>query len=704
MNVFHRGKMLRPAAPVPLLCFACLTLQFLTRFLDRFSRSFCASLPACLTATARACLATRFCVRLGPQPFCVSSSPLSCFPSSWLAMPSAARAPSGPPAPPTGEKVDEFFQLLEQQVPFPAAELEQLIPAALLQHWKDLGATQSVAWPWVMLCELCLVSFLTPNARFLPLPSFAVYSLTWTFFLHPGSCHTSNLLRLYHNVLHGLEDKANEDRRAMRARLRQHAMPGAQGQAALKERLKKLQHITFRLGTGSLEGIGLRIASFVGWTAASGYLVEGTQFLQWLQAEFGVNKAIATQLWERMSWQRDVINLQRSFSMAYPFLGVCGALHLEDIWPLYAHADPLGLRGRLCLFYSRPVMKRAREIEAANERLGNIGGTNQLETLLIDRFYRVYQAHALEHRDEAVFVHHLGYPFLNYTFAADNNEEAKQIFVAHFDHHANLQEENYLVQHEASKRHGKLKGKHLRLALNWTNLQSAFAATEPTAWPTTVSASAMQAADLLGKYCEGVTDVIYKFIARSSQSPEPAPAAQQPREERGMVGRIARLRDLSLAAFLEQHPVASHPHLHPFTALLLRMHSIWLDSTLLKSHCFIRDHLPQASHEEKMQLILLAFFCLEKLQLAACGLSTNNSGPRKLFACKRHLPPGAPHLAAVQAVLSIFEVPLEEYRAPSPGELQRDVPNAAPRLDFPPFDGAVAAAAPALLNPWRGVA
>ena len=287
---------------------------------DPFSGSFFKvflRFTSCLPHCHRPCLATRFCVRLGPQAFCVSSSPLSCFPSSWLAMPSAARAPSGPPAPPTGEKVDEFFQLLEQQVPFPAAELEQLIPAALLQHWKDLGATQSVAWPWVMLCELCLVSFLTPNARFLPLPSFAVYSLTWTFFLHPGSCHTSNLLRLYHNDLHGLEDKANEDRRAMRARLRQHAMPGAQGQAALKGRLKTLQDITFRLGTGSLEGIGLRIASFVGWTAASGYLVEGTQFLQWLQAEFGVNKAIATQLWERMSWQRDVINLQRSFSMAY---------------------------------------------------------------------------------------------------------------------------------------------------------------------------------------------------------------------------------------------------------------------------------------------------------------------------------------------------------------------------------------------------
>ena len=107
--------------------------------------------------------------------------------------------------------------------------------------------------------------------------------------------------------------------------------------------MRKLQDITFRLGTGSLDGIGLRIASFLGWTAANGFLVEGTQFLHWLQAEFGVNKAIATQLWELMSRQRDVINLQRSFSMLYPFLGVCGALHLEDVWPLYAAADPLGL-------------------------------------------------------------------------------------------------------------------------------------------------------------------------------------------------------------------------------------------------------------------------------------------------------------------------------------------------------------------------
>lgn len=52
--------------------------------------------------------------------------------------------------------------------------------------------------------------------------------------------------------------------------------------------------------------------------------------------------------------------------------------------------------------------------------LGNVGGTNRLEGLLVDRFYRLYQAHAPEHRDELVFSYHLGYPFLNYAFPADD--------------------------------------------------------------------------------------------------------------------------------------------------------------------------------------------------------------------------------------------------------------------------------------------
>ena len=164
-----------------------------------------------------------------------------------------------------------------------------------------------------------------------------------------------------------------------------------------------------------------------------------------------------------MSWQRDVINLQRSFSMPYPFIAVCGALHLEDIWSLFAGPDPLGLRGRLCLFYTRPVM-------------------SGLVTLLLPTlawaifvaavswkpcswiYFPIYQAHSTDYRDEAAFNFHLGYPFLNYDFALADDGAAETAFMAAFDEHVALQEENYLVNHEESKRHGKLKGKHLRHA------------------------------------------------------------------------------------------------------------------------------------------------------------------------------------------------------------------------------------------------
>ena len=78
-----------------------------------------------------------------------------------------------------------------------------------------------------------------------------------------------------------------------------------------------------------------------------------------------------------------VVNSQRSFEIVYPFLGVLGALHVEDLWPIFAQPDPLGLRGRLQIFYSRPVMKRARDIETANDNLGNQKGTDSLEKRLV---------------------------------------------------------------------------------------------------------------------------------------------------------------------------------------------------------------------------------------------------------------------------------------------------------------------------------
>eukprot|EP00438_Fugacium_kawagutii_P019338 Skav202389 [mRNA] locus=scaffold1406:409279:411123:- [translate_table: standard] len=595
---------------------------------------------------------------------------------------------------PTGERVDEFFQRLEAEVVFPEEELASLTPEPLLQHWKDVGTTQSVAWPWVMLCELALASFLTPNARFQPLASFSVYSLTWSFFLHPGSCHTSNLLRLYHNVLHGLEDKVNAHRAAERQRLAAQAMPNPAAQRALKEQKKKLQPIMFRLGTGSLEGIGLRIAGFLGWTAAGGFMVEGTQFLQWLQTEFGVNKAIATQLWERMSWQRDVINLQRSFSMPYPCIGVCGALHLEDIWPLFAGPDPLGLRGRLCLFYTRPVMKRAREIADANNRLGNMRGTCKLEASLVDQYFPIYKAHSTDYRDEAAFHFHLGYPFLNYSFSDAEGGAAEAAFVLGFDKHVALQEENYLVNHEESKRHGKLKGKHLRHALNWLNLINCWTSAEFNAWPTGITKDALKAAELIGQHCEGVAAVIKAVsMAKDGAPRDAALPADVPRTQ---TSRLTALVAAPAATFLAG--IVSHrAFILQFAAAILTMHTEWLESTRLRSHSQIRDALPAASQEEILVVVWNTMILISHLGLGMCGLSTNTTGPKKLFLVKRPLR----EEVWAHDVLTFFTVEPADYHAPSEVDMREKRPKQAPLLPFPEVQEDAVRACLETLGAWR---
>ena len=219
------------------------------------------------------------------------------------------------PALPTATEINDFFTELETHVKFPQEQLRQLLGPDIVKEWEQIGATQSCSWLWVMNCELSLMSFLTPNARFQPLASMSVYSLMWTFFLHPGSCHTSNLLRLYQNTLHGIEIKANEFRATKLKEAKAASAPDAGEEdvdpsvaAMRKLELDALQPVALRLGTGSLEGLGLKLATDPTRSAMGGFLVEGSQFIQWIMSESGCNKAIATQLWERMSWQRYILD------------------------------------------------------------------------------------------------------------------------------------------------------------------------------------------------------------------------------------------------------------------------------------------------------------------------------------------------------------------------------------------------------------
>ena len=135
---------------------------------------------------------------------------------------------------PPEEKIDEFFQILEREVPFPAPETENIAGNALITTWKDIGATQSVYWSWVMLCESSLVSFLTPFCPWrvcLSSASSGVSSSTQALRTRPtcSGCITT----------FSTERNANSHRAHLRQLARQQALPGPNGRAALKKKLSK---------------------------------------------------------------------------------------------------------------------------------------------------------------------------------------------------------------------------------------------------------------------------------------------------------------------------------------------------------------------------------------------------------------------------------------------------------------------------------
>jgi hypothetical protein len=125
------------------------------------------------------------------------------------------------------DQITNFFMELEA-LRIPEEMVREQYPQAFVR-WQTLGRTQSTPWTWVMMLELCLVSFLAPTAALRPIPSITVYAILWFFFVHPGSTSTSNLLRLYGDALDVIEDRARADRVRRREEFRQQQGKG-QGQ------------------------------------------------------------------------------------------------------------------------------------------------------------------------------------------------------------------------------------------------------------------------------------------------------------------------------------------------------------------------------------------------------------------------------------------------------------------------------------------
>lgn len=138
-----------------------------------------------------------------------------------------------------------------------------------------------------------------------------------------------------------------------------------------------------------------------------------------------------------------------------PFIGICGAVPMEELMQAIGEADPLGLRERLLLMYERPRFVRSAELREAYDKLPP-GDT--LRAFLARGFWKLHSPNHPAHRG-AQFKQDLNYQWLHYTF----DDAAAELFWANFDDHAGQQETNYRLGQQAAKKAGKGKTRHYRL-------------------------------------------------------------------------------------------------------------------------------------------------------------------------------------------------------------------------------------------------
>lgn len=324
-----------------------------------------------------------------------------------------------------------------------------------------------------------------------------------------------------------------------------------------------------------------------------------------------------------------------------PFLGICAAVHMEELMSAIGVEDPLGLRERLLIIYERPRFVRSSELQEACSRIP----AQSLHAHLATHFWALHCVHHPQHPPKSCFVADLNYHWLKYSW----QEDAAKLFWDNFDDRAGEQEAAYRLDQQAAKRAGKWKTRHFRLALPFHNLAQACARTSIEDWNTEVSYKAAKASLIFSTWMD---DVFQRLdLLRAAPLPPPGPAAAaapSPREDLRTL-----LASASLGAVLSNQ--VNLPHLRIFMLAVLASEK----RPLLRNHDVLHLKPVLALNLQAAAGIYHSNRALKALSLLGFGvvtLSTNTSGTKVLWFTK--IPSedyASPALQRSRSALAILE-------------------------------------------------
>ena len=114
---------------------------------------------------------------------------------------------------------------------------------------------------------------------------------------------------------------------------------------------------------------------------AAAFLSAAQVFLTLMGGQSNTNKGLITQLTDRFVWDKVTVKDRTTVLVGASFLGICGAVRMQESMNTLGEQDPLGLRERILALYARAASADSIYILNCGLRLvWQIAARNPLQT------------------------------------------------------------------------------------------------------------------------------------------------------------------------------------------------------------------------------------------------------------------------------------------------------------------------------------
>ena len=247
------------------------------------------------------------------------------------------------------ENLNSYYDDLAN-IPFPENKVRELLPE-ISSFCEELGQAISVGWPAILMAMIPYGALALGKASAKMTEYLDVIPTTWVAIIGSPGDGKSLILAQLKDALCRIEKARYEHAKKLAVD------DEARSSESAKRRKVEVEKPNMSWDVGSLMGLGPRLEKNDG--SVIGILDEGRQFLQKaLSGGVGGGADILNKLYDGNRFENCVLTQSSQFFIEKPRVPIVLAMHLDDVFDVFAEGDPAGVLHRFEVAHVPPVLNK----------------------------------------------------------------------------------------------------------------------------------------------------------------------------------------------------------------------------------------------------------------------------------------------------------------------------------------------------------